>query len=74
MRMQTVEMYPKYFTYFVGELHFYAKDVLRGLYFKVEPYAPRLQTGMNGRLKYEHVKPYNFKWLKKDRKNNPMPE
>ena len=42
MRKQTVEMYPKYFTYFAGELHFYAKDVLRGSYFMVEPYAPRL--------------------------------
>ena len=50
MKTQKVEMYPKLFTYFAGELHFCAKYVLRVLYFKVEPYAPRLQTCMNGRL------------------------
>ena len=65
MRRQTVEMCPKYFTYFAGELHFYAKDVLRGLSCDTEPYAPRLQIGMDGRLKYEFVTSYNFKWLKK---------
>ena len=74
MRMQTVAMYPTYFTYFAGELHFYAKDVLRGPSFDTEPYAPRLQIGMDGRLKYEHVTPYNFKWLKKDKWGNPMPD
>ena len=60
MRKQTVAMHPKYFTYFAGELHFVAKDVLRGLSFDTEPYAPRLQTGLDGRLKYEFVTPYNF--------------
>ena len=55
-------MYPNVFTCFDGELYFYANDVLKGLYFKVEPYSPRLQTCMNGRLKYEWVTPYNLKW------------
>ena len=74
MKRQTVEMCPKLFTYFAGELHFYAKNVLRGLYFDVEPYAPRLQTFTNGRLRYERVTPYNLKWLKKNQDGEPVPE
>ena len=34
------------------------------MYFKVEPYAPRMQKGANGGFKYVKVKPYNGKWLK----------
>ena len=67
-------MYPNLFTYFERELHFCAKYVLRGLYFNVEPYAPRLQTCMNGRLRYERVTPYNLKWLKKNQDGEPIPE
>ena len=40
----------------------------------MEPYAPRLQTCMNGRLKYERVTPYNLKWLKKNKQGNPVSE
>ena len=64
MKTQKVEMYPKLFIYYSGELHFCAKEVLRGLYFKVEPYAPRMQKGANGGFKYVKVKPYNGKLLK----------
>ena len=74
MKTQKVEMYPKLFTYFAGELHFCSREVLRGLYFKVEPYAPRMQTCANGRLKYVRVSPYNLKWLKKNQKGEPVPE
>ena len=50
------------------------KEVVRGLDFKVEPYAPIMQTSANGRLKYVRVTPYNLKWLKKNQEGEPVPE
>ena len=74
MKMHHVDMFPEYFKYYGGTLHFVLDEISKGLSFSPEPYAPILQYTTGGRLQYKNVTPYNLEWLRKDQFGNPLPE
>ena len=67
---QWQEAYAKFFEYCGGELCLNMNQILHGLDFVPTSYAPRLHR-VGDKFVYNHVREYNYKWLKKDKKGNP---